>query len=58
MELLDMHNTLKSKAERKELGDIRVNTGGKKSSKKLLIRSERSAKMPHPQNNKRTLLKK
>ena len=33
MELLGMHNTLKSKAERKELGDIRVNTGEKKYSK-------------------------
>lgn len=34
MKLLDMHNTLKSEAERKELGDIRVNTGEKKKPSK------------------------
>lgn len=33
---LCIHNTLKSKAEGKELGDIRVNTGGKKIFKKTI----------------------
>lgn len=51
--LSDMHNTPKNEVERKELGDIKVNTGAKNIFKKLLlISSERSAKTLHPQNKR------
>lgn len=48
-----MHNIPKNEVERKELGDIKVNTGAKNIFKKLLlISSERSAKTLHPQNKR------